>query len=266
MEQEELYGLPLERFTEERNALARELRKAGRREDAAKVAKLPKPPVAAWAVNQLVRTQRREVAALFDAGDALRDAQLELLAGRGKADTLREAVEDERVAREQLTGKARGLLSSDGHELSPATLSKVSETLNAAALDDEARAEVQSGCLVRELHHVGLGSLEAAPAARTVKRQRRPSKQPAGRGARGEAGRAAQAEVTAAQKAEAEARRRAQRSAQDVAEAKQRRAHAASELSQAEDALRGAQEAHASAEQAVAEATSRLEKLRGRQN
>ena len=68
MEPQELYGLPLERFTEERNALVKELRKEGRREEAAEVSNLRKPSVAAWAVNQLLRTQRRDVAKLFEAG------------------------------------------------------------------------------------------------------------------------------------------------------------------------------------------------------
>ncbi len=68
---DELYGLPLERFVPERAALVKALRAEGRREDAAQVAKLRKPSVAAWAVNQLVRTQGRAAAELFAAGDAL---------------------------------------------------------------------------------------------------------------------------------------------------------------------------------------------------
>ena len=79
----ELYGLPLDRFVPERDALAKALRKAGRREEAAEVAALRKPSVAAWAVNQVIRTQGRAVAALFGAGDALQEAHSQLLDGRG---------------------------------------------------------------------------------------------------------------------------------------------------------------------------------------
>ena len=75
MDVNDLYGLPLERFVPERTALARGFRSAGRRDEAAAVAALRKPSVAAWAVNQLIRTQRRAVADLFQAGDALREAQ-----------------------------------------------------------------------------------------------------------------------------------------------------------------------------------------------
>ena len=65
MDVDELYGLPLDRFTPERNALARELRNLGERERGAEVAALRKPSVAAWAVNQLARTQKRSIGELF---------------------------------------------------------------------------------------------------------------------------------------------------------------------------------------------------------
>ena len=85
MDVDELYGLPLDRFTPERNALARELRNGGERERGAEVAALRKPSVAAWAVNQLVRTQKSAIGELFEAGDGLRAAQDDVLAGRGDA-------------------------------------------------------------------------------------------------------------------------------------------------------------------------------------
>ena len=58
MEPDDLYGLPLDRFVAERGALAKALRADGRRDEASRVAALRKPSVAAWAVNQLARTQR----------------------------------------------------------------------------------------------------------------------------------------------------------------------------------------------------------------
>ena len=167
MEPRDLYGLPLDRFVAERGALAKSLRADGKRDEAAEVAKLRKPSVAAWAVNQLVRTQSREVKALFKAGDQLQRAQADLLAGKGDAGKLRAAAEREREAVDELTEAARGLLSSEGHELAQATLDRVSDTLHAAALDEDARGAVQDGCVVRELRHVGLGAfgeLAGSPA------------------------------------------------------------------------------------------------------
>jgi hypothetical protein len=230
---EALYGLPLERFVPERTALAKELRRGGEREQAAAVAKLRKPSLAAWAVNQLVRTQGRAVTELFDAGDAARQAQSALLAGRGDGQSLRAALADERRAVEQLVEVARGLLSADGHELSSSMLERVAETLHAAALDPEAREQVRDGCLDRELRHLGLSAdpVTAAPAGRKPSRGR-----------------------AALRKAETEARRARERAAKDVEAAQARRDAATRELRQAEADLARASERAREAEAAYRKA------------
>lgn len=245
--QHDLYGLPLDRFVPERAALVKTLRKDGHREQAAAVASLRKPSVAAWAVNQLVRTRGREIAALFDAGDALQHAQTELLAGRGDGNALREAVVRERDAVGELAKLASGLLSSDGHELTQATLDRVSETLHAAALDDDARAQVKDACLVRELRHIGLGqggavnqpasgrrTTQAAKPARDSDAARRDEMKRAER-ERAEA-------LKAARKAEADTRRIAERATRDLGVAQRRRDAAADSLREAEEALADARD------------------------
>lgn len=226
----DLYGLPLERFVPERAALAKALRSAGERERAAEVSGLRKPSVAAWAVNQLVRTQRRDIAELFDAGDQLQRAQSELLAGRGDGNSLREAADRERALVDQLTNTAQGLLSSEGHELSTTMLERVRDTLQAAALDVDARTQVADGCLVRELHHVGIGAGGLAAGA--------PKKSSANKQA---------ARVKAARKAADDAERAADHAARRLDAAQQRRDRAAQVLEQAEaelaDARREAEQA-----------------------
>ena len=162
MEPDELYGLALDQFIPERGALAKALRADKRRDEAAAVAALRKPSVAAWAVNQLVRSQPAGMQELFAAGDALRDAQARLLAGSGDGRALRAANERERAAVDDLVDAGRGLLSSDGHELSSSVVDRVADTLHAAALDEDARAQVREGRLERELRHIGLGLGEAA--------------------------------------------------------------------------------------------------------
>ena len=166
MDIDDLYGAPLDRFVPQRAEMTKALRKEGRREEAAEVAALRKPSVAAWAVNQLIRTQARSVKDLFDAGDALRRAHEQAASGRGDAQALRKATQEERAAVDTLIEAARGLLTSDGHELSPSVIDRVAETLRAAALDPDARAQVGDGRLERELRHVGLGFLgDTGPAA-----------------------------------------------------------------------------------------------------
>jgi hypothetical protein len=182
MTADELYGLPLARFVAERGALARALRGERRREEAAAVAALRKPSVAAWAVNQLVRTQAEATAELFAAGDGLRAAQAALLAGGGDAGALRAARDRERAAVDRLREAAAGLLDADGHELSPAVLDRVADTLHAAALDDDAGEQVRRGCLVRELQHAGLGDgggFEVAAAVPGSATPARPARRPA---------------------------------------------------------------------------------------
>lgn len=247
MDVDELYGLPLDEFVPARTALARELRGAGRREEAAEVAALRKPSVAAWAVNQLVRTQRRAFDELLVAGDALRAAHDDVLAGRGAAGALRDAVARERDAVEALTGVARGLLTSDGHELSPTIIERVSDTLHAAALDDDARAQVRDGRLERELRHVGLGMTPGATAARTRSRAR---KQPAAEPKKTEPNKA---EPKRDPKAEREARRRLERAIRAVGSARDRRDRAAAALKEAEEALGEAERDQADAERAARE-------------
>jgi hypothetical protein len=243
MQPRDLYGLPLERFIPERGALAKAMRADGKRDEAAEVAKLRKPSVAAWAVNQLVRSQSREVNALFKAGDQLQRAQADLLAGKGDAGKLRTAADREREAVDELTAAARGLLSSEGHELTQATLDRVSDTLHAAALDDDARAEVKEGCLVRELRHVGLGGFGALAASPPAPKRDKAE---------------GTAKLKAAKKAEADTRRVLERATRDLEAAQVRRERAADSLREAEEALAAA---NAHAEEAARDHEHAAERL-----
>ncbi|MBV9605895.1 MAG: hypothetical protein JO027_12330 [Solirubrobacterales bacterium] len=249
---DELYGLPMDEFVPARNALARELRSSGRREEASEVAALRKPSVAAWAVNQLVRTQRKAVDELFEAGDALRGAHDQVLSGGGDAVSLRRAVARERAAVDALTRAARGLLTSEGHELSTTIIDRVSDTLHATALDDDARAQVRDGRLERELRHVGLGMTAPAPGPAPAAGPA-PAQGPAPARAPGrrapttkpkkvaEAERAAAAERAKARSearaAEREARRRVERATRAAGAARERRDKAVQALEEAEHAL-----------------------------
>ncbi len=243
MEPDDLYGLPLARFIPERAATAKALRAEGRRDEAAEVAKLRKPSAAAWAVNQLVRTQGRAVSELFDAGDAVRGAQSEVLAGAGDAAALRDAGARERDAVSALVERARGLLSEQGQELSATTLERVADTLHAAALDDASREQVRNGRLERELQHIGLGLGEGPAVARVA-----PAPAPAApekptaaeRRAAKERAAAEEAQRRAARAAAAAATKRAARAEAALQAAQERRERAAAALAEADEALEAA--------------------------
>jgi hypothetical protein len=251
---DDLYGAPLDRFVPERTELAKALRKEGRRDEAAEVAALRKPSVAAWAVNQLIRTQARSIKDLFDAGDELRGAHERAASGRGDAQELRKATQDERAAVDMLVDAARGLLTSDGHELSPTVIDRVADTLRAAALDPDARSQVNQGRLERELRHVGLGfsgDIAAAPA--TAPKRKAPAakrKQDQEQEAEAEARERERAQALKdARAAEKDARREVERAQRSVDSAQARRDKAAAAL---DDAERELADARAQAEAATA--------------
>jgi hypothetical protein len=300
MEANDLYGLPLDRFVPERTALAKALRGQGQRDEATRVAKLAKPSVAAWAVNQLVRTQRRGIEDLIAAGDALQAAQEDVIAGRGSAAALREAAERERAVASELLDAARGLLSSEGHGLTQATLDRVADTLHAAALDSDAQSEVRDGCLTRELRHVGLGGGLAAaspggtePTVRSRARPRAgststkqgarpterakaattsktPTKEDTGTERRREAAERKKAEAAAREREQrrktaradaASARRAVEAAERNLRTAEQRRDRAASVLRDADEAVSAAESRVKEAVQASDEAQRALDQI-----
>jgi hypothetical protein len=146
--EEELYGLPLEEFTPARDRTAKEIRKAGDKETAARIAKLPKPTPAAWAANQLARSQPELIDALLDAGAALRAAQDAAISGGGAA-ALREATLAERHAVDDVMAAAVSL-KPGGKALSRAMADRLRTTLRAAAGDPQLRGALASGRLVGE--------------------------------------------------------------------------------------------------------------------
>jgi hypothetical protein len=157
----QLYGLPLEEFVTARNEAAKAARKAGDADAAAAIAALRKPTVAAWAVNQLARQNRRDVDLLLDSGKRLLDAQRTSLEGGGRdqLDAARASLEG---AVERLAAAARDLL---GAAASEATLGRVTETLRAAALSPDGRPLLASGTLTKELQETGWELLSGlAPA------------------------------------------------------------------------------------------------------
>ena len=125
------------------------LRKDGDREAADEVKALKKPSEPAWAVNQLARSNKREVNALLKAGERLRDAQL----GGGGRDKLRAAIADEREQVGKLAALAEPLL---GARPGP-KLERVRSALHAAATDEPTREAITAGRLVEDVEAIGLG-------------------------------------------------------------------------------------------------------------
>jgi hypothetical protein len=125
----DLFRLPLAEFTGARNTLAARLKKEGRVNDAERVKLLGKPPVSAWAVNQLYWDHRDAFDDLIATGKRLRPTQKSRSAG--KAADMRHSLDARREALINLSDLATAVLSDAGHNPSQDTLRRVVTTLEA---------------------------------------------------------------------------------------------------------------------------------------
>lgn len=155
-----LYQLPLDEFTAARNRLAKS---AG--PQAAAVRALVKPPLAAWAVNQLYWRERRVWDALIDASENLRRANTAVLSGRSGDVRAAGTVHDEAV--QDALKATLDILAGDGHTVSDATKHTIHNTLRALPGDEP------PGRLARVLQPGGFemlaGLTVAAPAGKGAK-------------------------------------------------------------------------------------------------
>jgi hypothetical protein len=236
-----LYELPLEDFVRERDALAGRLRQDGDKEAAAQVKQLTKPSRAAWAVNQLVRSQPKARQALVEAGEASQRAA-ERLGDPEAADELRLAATAGRRAVSELMAAARGLVSRDGKSLGEGPLRGVEDTLHAALADPEIRAKVAEGRLSRERQTVGFpGLVAAAPPAPTKARAAKAKPKPKSK-AKAPAPKPPRKPKPPSRQAIAKAEREVRRREKALESAR-------AEVAEAEQALAGAQEALEKAKQ-----------------
>jgi hypothetical protein len=167
---DELYGVELDAFVARRAELVRELKQQGAKDEAEQLAKLRKPTLFAWTLNQLARTERRDVDLLLDAGHRLREAQAGVLRGADRAEFDR-ALQSERDALRRLERAAAKLLGG-----SSALLPKISSTLRTAAVSEEGRELLARGRFVAPLESEGFGALDGlAPAAPPASRSRKPA-------------------------------------------------------------------------------------------
>ena len=137
----DLYRLEPGQFVAARDALARQLRGEGRRDDAAVVAKLRRPPATAWALNQAAREHRGLLEAALEAGHELRSATEAALAGDARE--LRAATAAERAASDRLLSAAATYLGEAG----AAAQQRMAATLRAAVIDDAVADELRRGVL-----------------------------------------------------------------------------------------------------------------------
>jgi hypothetical protein len=119
-----LYQLPLDEFTAARNTLARSAGTEG-----SEIRQLAKPPLAAWAINQLYWKQREVYDELIKASHALRQTHKTILGGR-RVD-LRETSRAHEEALDAALKATLAILEQAGHPATDATRQSVLTTLRA---------------------------------------------------------------------------------------------------------------------------------------
>lgn len=261
-----LFQVPPEEFTRARNALASEAGSEG-----PAIRRLQKPPLAAWAVNQLFWTKRARYEALVESAAAVRAVHKAVLTG-GHGD-IRSA---SRAHDEALDAAMKDTLAiaAAGHKVTEATRQAISKTLRALPSDEP------PGRLTRALQPGGFEMLAGiTPAGRAGTPRPQPpqprTKEPPGRAqpprSKEEGARArelARAKETAANAArelrelEQQVRRQEFEQARAMREADKARARlngAREELAAAEQSMTQADKAHAAADKARQAAERRSE-------
>jgi hypothetical protein len=153
-----LYRGPLEDFVARRNALVQQLRSSDA-EAAGAVAKLRKPPVSAWAIDQLAAEELNLITQLLAAGADAGEAQVAAAGGSGSSTDLLAASTRVRDRVEAAVRAATTVLDRAGHATSEETIRRIRTTLQAAAAGHPAdRVALWRGTLDRDLEPTGFGA------------------------------------------------------------------------------------------------------------
>lgn len=150
----QLYAGPLEDFVAARASAAKEAASADK-ELAAAVRALPKPSVAAWAVNMLAQHQPDVLAQLTELGGRMRAAQVSL-----DAASLRDLGRERRTSLAAAVDTARSVAQEHGRAISDSMAGEVEETLRALTADEGAAAAVRSGRLLKTLQADGVNAVD----------------------------------------------------------------------------------------------------------
>jgi hypothetical protein len=249
-----LYQLPLDEFTAARNALAKN---AGA--NAGAIRGLTKPPVAAWAVNQLYWRDRRAWDALVDAAENLRRANKAVLSGRSGDVRAAGTVHDQAV--QDALKATLEILTHDGHPATDATKQAIVNTLRALPAGEP------PGRLTKVLQPGGfemLAGLSVAAPAKTTKegkvtKEAKGTKEHAQSKADAKALTAAREAAASADRALKDAEQAVRRHEFEIARATRDEERAAKAVEQARAALAEAKAALANAERDHGEAGERRE-------
>lgn len=254
----QLFQASQESFVAERKRIAAEVKASGDKAGAARLAKLGRPPISAWAVNQLWWQAQAEMEELFE--EAARQRKGEPAAGN-----------EYRRQLAALRARASEILQAGGHGANETTLRRVTMTLAALAAAGSFAPD-SPGALSSDRDPPGFeaafGEAVAASAqederseTKTERQQARREKAEAGAAAQAHAKRQAAEREEARQRLEAEARERRRLEA-ERAQRRAERARLKAALNTAKRELEARERAVAERREALSAAEQALDRAR----
>lgn len=178
-----IYAGTLDAFVAARKALADELKKAGKKDTAARVMAQPKPSAVAAAVNRFYAESPREFAKLLAAGERVREAFRATLAKGADASAAAHLLRSQKAQREAVSVSVEAVIEQTkaaGSPLSAQLVSRLESTLLAISTTGRF-GDGPAGRLVRELEPPGLEVLADLPEPDPAPSPRKKSEPPAAR-------------------------------------------------------------------------------------
>ena len=164
-----LFQLTPPEFVTARNALATQLKKAGRDDVASRVKTLPKPSISAWTVNQLYWKHRAAFEKLLANGERFRQAQVSRLAGKGT--DIHKLLNERREELSAMSRLAAEILQRSSGAAPSGVMRRITATLEALSAYG-----TLAGCTACRSSGRGCGParIRRACGARTSRRRRLP--------------------------------------------------------------------------------------------
>ena len=150
----QLLATPPDQFVAARNALVKELKAGGERDQAAEVAAMRRPSWVDWALNVAATEHGADVERFAESAELMREAQRGAVTGRGGVD-VRTAMTGLRDRTGELARRVNGVLTDHGR---PAALPEITERLAEIATSDASTDQLRAGLLLGDAgDDAGLG-------------------------------------------------------------------------------------------------------------
>jgi hypothetical protein len=154
-----LFQLSPPEFVAARNALATQLKKAGRDVLSSQVKTLPKPSISAWTVNQLYWKHRAAFDKLLTNGERFRQAQVSRLAGKGT--DIHKLLNERREELSAMSRLAAEILQRSSGTAPSGVMRRITATLEALSSYGTLPGAPRAGRLVEDVDPPGFDALAA---------------------------------------------------------------------------------------------------------